>query len=191
MTDLAAAAMAPRRGLALILLLIALLAGWLLLAWPLIALRQDATAQIARLRETVARLEATAARHPGLQAELVRLQQAGPIAGLFLPASSEGQAAAALQDLVKQAAGRAGGTLVTMQPLPSVAENGFRRVGLKLLLTAELPALQKFLHALEAGRPVAVLEDLYIRARSGQASGPAADRVLEINLSVIGFQRTG
>lgn len=180
-----------RRWLALGLLLIALLVLIGLVAVPLIEFGRANASRARQAGETLARLEATAARRPALDVELAQLRQAAPIAGLFLPAGSEGQGSAALQDLMKQTSGAAGATLVTMQALPSATEPGYRRVALKVLLTSDTPALQKLLHALESARPVALVQNLYVRARSGQAAGPSADRLLEINLEIVGFQRMG
>jgi len=180
-----------RRWLALMLLAVAVLALAGLVVLPLLDLGRDSALRARRAGETLARLEATAARRAGLEKELEQLRKAAPIAGLFLAAGSEGQGSAALQDLVKQAVGGAGATLVTMQTLPSVADTGFRRVALKVLLTADTPALQALLYTLESARPVVVVQNLYVRARSGQARGPSADRLLEVNLEIVGFQRAG
>jgi cell division protein FtsB len=178
-----------RRWLALGLLLAAVLALFGLVILPAVALIGDTGRRAQRAAETAARLELVAARRPALEAELAQLRKTAPIAGLLLPAGSEGQGSAALQDMVKQAAGGAGATLVTMQTQPAATEPGYRRVALKVLLTADTPALQKLLHALESARPVAVLGNVYVRARSGQAGGPGVDRLLEVNLEVVGFQR--
>jgi general secretion pathway protein M len=193
MSDAAATAPPPasgsRRWLALALLGLAVLALLLLVTLPLFDLLRDTGRRARAAAETAARLEYVATRRPALEAELAELRKAAPIAGLFLAAGSEGQGSATLQDLVKQAASAAGATLITMQTLPSASETGYRRIPLKVLLTADTPALQKLLHALESARPVAVLDSVYVRARSGQAGGPAIDRLLEINLEVVGFQR--
>lgn len=183
------AAPGSRRMLALGLLLLVLLAATALVALPVIALIQDTAARSRSARELLVRLELAAARRPALEAELAELRKSTPMTGLLLPPGSEGQGSAALQDLVKQAIGKAGATLITMQTLPSASEAGYRRVALKVLLTGDTPALQKVLHALESVRPVSVLENVYVRARSGQAGGPSVDRLLEINLEVVGFQR--
>lgn len=183
------AAPGSRRVLALGLLLVAVLALVVLVVLPVIALMRDTAARAQAASDQLARLELAAARRPALEAELAELRQTAPMTGLFLPPGSEGQGSAALQDLVKLAVGQAGATLITMQTLPSATETGYRRVALKVLLTGDTPALQKVLHALESARPASVLENVYVRARSGQAAGASIDRQLEINLEVVGFQR--
>ena len=183
------AAPGSRRWMALGLLLVALLAAVVLIVLPVAGLVQDTAARAEAARDQLARLELVAARRQALESELAELRKTAPMTGLFLPPGSEGQGSAALQDLVKQAVSNAGATLITMQTLPSATETGYRRVALKVLLTGDTPALQKVLHALESARPASVLENVYVRARNGQAGGPSIDRLLEINLEVVGFQR--
>ena len=85
--------------------------------------------------------------------------------------------------------GAAGAWLTSVQPLPATVEDGHRRIGLRIAFTAEIGALRDILFALEYGRPVMILDGVYIRARSSRAVGVA--RPLEARIDVFAYKPEG
>ena len=193
----------------LLLAVLALLVAMVLLPW--FQRIDQARQQVREASLQLARLEARAAVAP--MADATATHAGAMAAALLLPAPSEAQAAALLQDWLKLAVGASGATLASIQALPVTPLKGVVRVGARLHLTADLAALQSLLHGLEAGGPLLLVDNLSIGARraaagSGAAtslsaadpaaprraaggSGAASDRPLDVRLDVAGFAAVG
>ena len=141
-----------------------------------------ARAQLARA--TLARYERLASHRAGLARWLERAAVERPFAGLLLAGASEAQAAALLQERLKRVAAAAGARLISFETLPPGEAAEGRRVGLRVLMTVDTASLQKVLYGLEAGLPAVVIDNLYVRARSGKAVG--AGRHLDVRFQVAG-----
>lgn len=145
--------------------------------------RYDAQAQLAR--ETLARYERLASHRAGLARWLERAAAERPFAGLLLAGASEAQAAAVLQERLKRVVAAAGARLISFETLPPGAARDGRRVGLRVLMTADTAALQKVLYGLESGLPAVLIDNLYVRARSAKAV--AAGRHLDVRFEFAGY----
>lgn len=177
------------RLLALALLLAAFAAAWLLAVEPLLAWRAGAQARLDETAATLARHRAIAARADEIAAEAAALRDLAERESLFLPGASEGQAAAALQDAIKAAMLAADARADSVQALDPATDGGVTTIAMRVRLTADTKSLQRLLHALEAGRPVLLVDGLYVRARTFRAE--AAERNLDVRLDVIGFAPAG
>lgn len=102
------------------------------------------------------------------------------LAGLALPGGSPAQAAAALQEILSAFASKAGLRLEGVQVLPSEAAPGPARLSVRVRGRGEMPALERFLYAVEAARPVLVTENLRVQGRRDEP-------ILDIQLEVVGF----
>ena len=97
----------------------------------------------------------------------------------LLAGASASQAAAALQAQIKDAAIAAGARLDSVEALNAAADG---RLVLRARLTADTASLQ-------AARPVLLIDELYVRARTGRAEG--AGLHLDVRFDVIGFPEPG
>lgn len=183
--------MSARAGrlVALALLLAALAGLWLVAVAPLLEWRNGAQARLDEAATTLARHRAIASRADEIAAEAAALRDLADRESLFLPGASEGQAAAALQDAIKAAMLTAEARADSIQALDPVVEGALTAIAMRVRLSADTKSLQRLLHALEAGRPVLLVDGLYVRARSFRAD--AAERNLDIRLDVVGFAPTG
>ena len=177
-----------RRLLALALLLALLAAGWAA-AQPLLAWRRAAETRLDAAAATLARNRGVVAQADEIAREAAALRDVASRESLFLPGATEGQAAAALQDVVKAAVIAADARADSIQALEATSDGALTRIVMRVRLTADTKSLQSLLHALEAGRPVALLEEVYVRARAFRADGQ--ERNLDVRFDVVGFAQTG
>ena len=137
-----------------------LLAAWFAIGAPLLAWHADRAAELAERRGLVRRLEVLAEpgpmppRAPGLD----------DTAALLLEGGTDAVAGAALQGLVRDMATRAGATLSSVETLPATTVGGYRRIGLRLSLSASWPVLVRLLEAVELARPRTVVDELEVQA---------------------------
>ena len=129
----------------------------------------------------------------GEQAErrqhLARLQRRPNGGATILAAGSEGEAQAHLQRHLSEALQTASAQLSSLEVLPTVPADGFRRILLRADFRVELSGLQGFLHDLEFGLPLVAVERLRIRAPGHRAIG--ADRRLSVDLEIVALQQAG
>jgi general secretion pathway protein M len=172
--------------LALGITLAVVLAVWIGLVGPLTSLYAGRSERLSQ-RQTLARhMEQLAATRPALEARAAELGRQSPSAvtanGNILSGSSTPVATAALQSLVQDIATNAGASLSSVESLPGETVAGYRRVGVKLSLSASWPVLIRFLQSLEQSNTPMAVDDLQIRS---SASSSAADQQpLDAGLSI-------
>lgn len=127
-----------------------------------------------------ARYEALAMRANAMAEDLRRIETAPPERALLVRGVSETQALAALQEQVKQVMADSGAAVSGLQPRPTRIRGPWRMIGLTVQFAADTAALQKALHALEAGRPLVVVETLQVRTRAQAGSLRPLDVSIEI-----------
>ncbi len=169
------------RLLALAVTLLILAAGWFAIGSPLVAWHAD-RAELLDQRRLLAR------RMAGIAQSLPELRQtagagvASPglgspslassgsaSSGAAAPASlldgaTDAIAAAALQQLVQDMAGRAGASLATAETLPPVQAGTYRRIGLHVSLNAPWSVLMRLLLAIGQAAPRMLVDDLQVHA---------------------------
>ncbi|HYH20192.1 MAG TPA: type II secretion system protein GspM [Azospirillum sp.] len=192
-TDGARAGGVPRqRLLAVGCLVVAVGVVWLALVAPILDAMADQAERLEAARALGAQYRAVAAERPVLERRRQELDAAARGRSSYLTAVSDGAAGAALQKLVKGAVERAGGTVQSTQPQPVRSEDGFRRIGVRLQLTATIEALRQALHAIEGHEPFLFVDGIEVRARQAQRSSGAKiaeDRTLEVRMDVYGLAR--
>ncbi len=172
-----------------LLLATAIVVGGLL---PYLDWRAAAAADVEREAALLARYRALAAREtaPGGNESTSDPQ----LEALLLPATSEGQAMAALQDRLKAMSAGAGLSLVSVQPMtaevgaptPSGAmPEALRRLTVRLKLGGDTAQLNRFLYEVEAARPWLLVDNLFVNARSGRAVGPGAGLDVQVDVSAL------
>jgi general secretion pathway protein M len=177
-----------RRGqaLAVALLLLVLAAAWMAVASPLLDWHAD-RAEALQQRSTLARRMAqVAAGLPELQRQAAAAAAVGPVAATLLDGSTDAVAGATLQQLVQDMAGRAGATLSSTETLPAEAVANYRRIGVRVALSAPWAVLVELLRAIEQASPQMLVDELQIHG--GRRFGVAGEPPLEASFTVLGFR---
>ncbi len=151
-----------------------------------------------RLEQQEGRLEQlqriASSREP-IQRLIASIQQDRVAAAQYLPQSAPPLAAAELQQRVKAAVERAGGTLRSTQALPPAEEGNAIKVTVNATLTGDTESLQKILYEIESQTPLLFVDNLDVAARENRprlTNGRLANysRVqLTVQLEVSGYLR--
>jgi general secretion pathway protein M len=165
-----------RRGrlLALSLLFVALGGVYLLVVSPLIGLYGERAAVLENRRMLVPRLRAAADELPALRARIEQLRAAAGTRKITLEGASDAIAAATLQSRIEELATSAGATIGSTESLPAEARSGYRRIGLRYVLSGSYETLVKFLAKLQSATPPLVIDNLHIHGVLRRPGTPAA-----------------
>jgi len=174
-----------RRGqlLALSMLLAALGGVYLLVASPLLGLYAERAAVLENRRMLLPRLRAAAEELPILRARVEQLRVAAGTRKITLEGASDPIAAATLQSRIEELAASAGATIGSTESLPAEARSGYRRIGLRYVLSGSYETLVKFLAKLEAATPPLVIDNLHIHGvlrRPGTPANGGLDAGLDV-----------
>ena len=153
---------------------------------------------IVQSQDLLARYWALSLEGGSLSSEAQELQAARAVRPAYLSGGSDALAAAKLQARVEQLTAHHGGQLQAVQALPSVSEEGFKRITVRVQLSAGIEPLRQILYALEGAQPYLFLDNLEIRrGRSGSPGVVAGSTVntnaaqatepLAVRLDVSGF----
>jgi general secretion pathway protein M len=175
------------RIIALGLVFIALAGVYLLVVSPLLDFYADRAAVIENRRILLPRLSATADELPGLRAQVEQLRAAAGTRKLTLEGTSDAIAAAALQSRIEELATSVGATIGSTESLPAEARSGYRRIGLRYVLSGPYETLVRFLAKLEAATPPLVIDNLHIHGVLRRPGTPAAAG-LDAGLDVYGYR---
>jgi hypothetical protein len=108
---------------------------------------------------------------------------------LLLPDLTDAQTLGQMQDRLKNLAADAGVELQGVQVLPRSEMPGLARLAVRLRASADMAALQRFLHAVESAQPALVVDNLRIQARlRGAPTVAAGTSSLDIQLDALGFK---
>ncbi len=154
-----------RRGQALAVGLLLLCFGlaWVAVAAPLLALHAERAEALDARRALAARMAALAAALPDLRAQAATVRAVGPAQAALLDGATDAVAGAALQQLVLELAVRAGATPSSTETLPAEQVGAYRRVGVRIALTAPWPVLVRLLQAADEAATGLLVDDLQIR----------------------------
>lgn len=175
------------------LALLAALIGvvFLFLVAPLIAAYRDTDEAIAHTGEQLARYEGISKSYPALKSQLDKLARRQTASGVYLPGNTDALAAAGLQEGVSATIERNGGKLRSIQILPVTTDGEFKRVSVRVQLTATLGSFAKILYSLEAGKPWKFIDNLDIKNRRARrtATDKNQDPELVIRFDLYGYLR--
>ncbi len=151
-----------RRGqiLATALTLTVLAAAWLGVGKPLVDWYQSGADTLAQRQMLLRHMEALAQTLPTLERTPAA---ARPESTPLLSGATDALAAAAMQSAVQAMATRAGVELASMETLPAEARGGYRRIGLRVSLTAPWPVLVELLRTASQGEPRMLVDDVQLR----------------------------
>lgn len=178
-----------RRILALVLLVlvvVAIVQGVAVPVWATYASRRDA---IVQMEDSIARYASLSAQVETLRSAVGELKQANDIDRYLLSQNSEPLAAAELQERVKAAVTRSGGTLSSTQVLPADGEQGFKRIVVSVRMAVSIDALQGVLYDLENDLPYLLTDDVVILSRGARKRRRQAQPVdsLDVRFNLVGF----
>jgi general secretion pathway protein M len=165
-----------RRGqfLALSLLFVALGGIYFLVVSPLLGLYAQRAEVLENRRMLLPRLLAAADELPGLRARVEQLRAAAGTRKITLEGASDAIAAATLQSRIEELAASAGATIGSTESLPAEARSGYRRIGLRYVLSGSYETLVKFLAKLQAATPPLVIDNLHVHGVLRRPGTPAA-----------------
>ncbi len=111
------------------------------------------------------------------------------LAALLLPGASPAASGAYLQQGMGAAITDAGALLLSFElPPPVVSEDApLQRVTGRIRVTANTQSLRALLHAVESHRPLLLLDNVFVRARSDQDTVPGGH--LDVQMDVSGFRQ--
>src|SRR5437660_6962523 len=178
-----------RRGrlLALSLLLVALGSVYLLVVSPLLGLYAERAAVVENRSMLLPRLRGAADELPILRARVEQLRVAAGTRKITLEGASDAIAAAALQSRIEELAASVGATIGSTESLAPESRSGYRRIGLRYVLSGSYETLIQFLAKLEAATPPLVIDNLHIHGVLRRPGAPAAAG-LDAGLDVYGFR---
>lgn len=177
---------AASRIAALCLLIVVMAIFGLVLGLPLVREYRLALADVERYRVALDGYQHIAQREANLRQWIESLKRNRSLKEVVLPSGSDSGATAAIQDRVQSIIGSAGAWLTSVQPLPATPDDGHRRIGLRVAFATDIRALRDILYALEHERPVMILDNVFIHARTSRAVGAAYP--LEVRIDVFVFK---
>jgi general secretion pathway protein M len=185
-----------RRGqvVAVGLLLIVLGLAWSLVASPLIGWYEVREERVAEQQALLARMTQLVAQIPALrQAAGGNDGQANDVpAATLLSGESDAVAGAALQGMVQDMARTAGVALTSAEALPGDPRGAFRRIGLRIMLNADWPALIDLLRSIEGSPMRLLVDDLQLHATANTQAAATHDAPqIEASFVVLGFRAGG
>jgi hypothetical protein len=169
------------------LLLLAFVGVYLLMVAPLLDLYAERAAAIDNRRMLLPRLQAAADELPGLHTRVEQLRAAAGTRKITLEGASDALAAAALQSRIEELAASVGATIGSTESLPAEARSGYRRIGLRYVLSGPYDTIVKFLAKLEGATPPLVIDNLHIHGVLRRPGTPAAAG-LDAGLDVYGYR---
>ncbi len=185
----------PGRLLALGIALLLLVVLWEAIGSPLAGLYRGRAQALAERRMVAVHMAALAAQLPALRrAATAGGARPGPVA--LIAGSSDAIAAAALQEQVQQMATGLGATLSSSESLQPSQGTGqergrggtgsYRRVGVRIAVTAPYDVMVRLLAAIEQASPSMLIDDLQLHGSRIQLLQSAP---IEGSLTVLAFRR--
>src|SRR5262249_35167828 len=116
-----------------------------------------------------------------------QLRSAASSRKITLEGATDAIASANLQSRIEELASSVGATIGSTESLPAEARAGYRRIGLRYVLSGQYETLVKFLAKLEGATPPLVIDNLQIHGVLRRPGTPGASG-LDAGLEVYGFR---
>ncbi len=158
---------------------------------PLVAEYGRAERRIVEASELMARYQRIAGASGALQDRLDELIKRQSASGIYLGGGTDALAGAELQEIVNKTV-ESGGGLRSIQILPVKTDGEFRRVSVRVQMTATIAQVARILYTLEGGGTFLFVESLEIsnRRTRRRRGGPVdMDPVLLVRLDLSGYLR--
>ena len=175
------------RFVAIGLLLLALALVHALIVRPLAGSWHDTVAAIEDTRALAAGYARTAAARPQYEEQAAALRAEKPNPDWFLVGETDALAAAAMQDRIGTLAQAAGAEIRSIQTVPAVDEDGMRRIGVTVELSAKTASLLRVAYAIESGMPYLFINTT--EAIADPSQGGIEDPMLIVRLEISGYRQ--
>ncbi len=165
-------------------------ACYLFVVAPIVAGYAETDAAVAQAAELLDRYRRVAAARTGLQERLDALKSRQSEIGTYLGGETDALAGAELQELVNATVAKGGGGLRSVQILPVKTDGSFRRIGVRVQMTATIAQVLRVLHGLEAGSTLLFVDNLEVsnrRARRRRNQPVEMDPTLLVRLDLFGY----
>jgi general secretion pathway protein M len=169
------------------LALLAFGAAYLLVVAPLWELYAERQSTLENRRMLLPRLKAVADELPELRARAAELRAAASSRKVTLDGATDAVASANLQGRIEELAVSVGAMIGSTESLPAEVHGGYRRIGLRYVLSGPYETLVKLLARLEAATPPLVIDNLHIHGVLRRPNASAASG-LDAGLDVYGFR---
>jgi len=181
------------RLVALLLLLAGMAAAYVFVIDPLVVAYAETDDAIADTRVYLQHVERLGATRPALAKQMAELDRRHGTRGYYLSGGTDALAAVALQDRLKQIIDANGGSLRSIQPLAGMDEQGFRRVTVRVQMTATTESLFRTVYLLEAGTPLVFIENIGIQNRMARRTTIQTDdsELTQEPILTVGFDLYG
>jgi general secretion pathway protein M len=182
------------RALALVVLAVAMVGGYLLIAVPVLDAYREAGEAIEQAETLLQRQRGLAAQRPLLIARIEEEKEQAEASAGYLEGPSDALAAAQLQDRLKAVVEAAGGELRSTRILPGEAVEaspGTRRAALQVQMIVSTDGLAEILYRLESGQPYVLIDELSVRNQREhrRRNEPDGEPKLDVDLKLSGFVR--
>lgn len=178
-----------RRGqfLALGLTLAVLGALWAGVVTPLLEWHSLRAEQVQNHRALARRMAEIAETLPQLRDQARLASSSGRMAdAVTLDGASDAIAGAALQGQLQEMAVRAGASLSSAEALPGEAAGGYRRIGVRIAVSAQWPVLVRLLRAVAEASPRMLVDDLQFH--TGPLLLRTGPRPIDASFTVFAFR---
>ena len=126
---------------------------------------------------------------PALRAQVANLRMAASGDKQTLEGRSDAVAAAALQDRMGEIAGGAGVMIASSEILTAEVQDGYRRLGLRLVVNGSYDSLIRLLAGIERATPPLIVDNLQIRSVQRRPKAPTESFApLDASFEVFGFR---
>jgi general secretion pathway protein M len=184
---LAPASLRRERMLAFGITLLAVALAWFAVAAPVRGWYVERAEQLEGRRMLVQRMAVIATTLPALRRQAEAGSGGGPAPSDLLAGDTDAIAGAALQEQIQAMAARAGANLSSAETLPAAQAGAFRRIGLRISLSASWPMLVRLLESIEQATPRMLVDDLQVHGPR-IALRQVAEPPLNAELTVFGFR---
>ena len=179
----------PGQALAVALTLAVLLLAWEVLVSPLLGFYEGRADDLAAAQSRVSHAEALVVNLPALRAEARRVKGSGPASSSLLDGATDAVAAAALQGKVQDLAAATGTNLSSTEALTAKQQGRYRRISLRVSLSATLPILVHMIQSIEGGSPRMLVDDLQLHTSPIlMAASRDISPALDASMTVIAFR---
>ena len=180
------------RATALGLLVAVLVILYSLVFGPLFTAYGELNGAIGQSADLLNRYQRIIAQQPTLKALLEQVNESHTESGVYVPGNTDALAAARLQEIVNSRVESNGAQVRSVQILPAREDGDFRRVGVRIQMTASIASIARILYAFEAGDTYLFIDNLEISNRQSRRLGDGsqdADPVLLVRLDLTGYVR--
>ena len=162
-----------------------------LAVWPVVDSYRTTDDQLRETAEHLARFESMSKSYPKLRAQMEKLSKQHAASGIYLAGTTDALAAAELQEDVNATIERSGGKLRSIQILPVAKDGDFRKVTVRVQMTAKLAAFSRILHSLESAKPFLFIDNLDVKNRRARRTVKEQnnDPELVIRFDLYGYLR--